>query len=283
MAIKTDFLRQLDKFQLIIKKKVTSSYSGPRESREYGRGLVFKDHKEYVAGDDFRTLDWNVYARTENFYIKRYEEERNLTVHIIIDGSASMNYGKDIKKFEYAAMIGLGFAYMALKNNEKFVFSLFSDKLEPLRPRKGTQQMMELLQYLNNHKITGKTKIGDAMQAYKKFISSRSLVVIISDLLIDSAELKEILPQFKKHELKVIQVLDPMEKELDLTGDLVLHDAETNLLLRTFVSRRLREKYKGRLMEHSQEVENVCAKLNAKFISVTTDTPVFDVFAKILR
>ena len=143
--------------------------------------------------------------------------------------------------------------------------------------------MMELLQYLNNHKITGKTKIGDAMQAYKKFISSRSLVVIISDLLIDSAELKEILPQFKKHELKVIQVLDPMEKELDLTGDLVLHDAETNLLLRTFVSRRLREKYKGRLMEHSQEVENVCAKLNAKFISVTTDTPVFDVFAKILR
>jgi len=283
MEIKTDFLKELDKFQLIIKKKVTSSYSGPRASRSYGRGLIFKDHKEYVAGDDFRTLDWNIYARTENYFIKRYEEERNLTVHIIVDGSASMNFGKNIKKFEYASMIGLGFAYMALKNNEKFVFSIFSDKLQPLKPKKGTGHLMEILNFLNNHKITGKSNIQDSLLQYKKFINSRSLVVIISDMLIDAEELKKILPSFKRHELKVIQVLDPIEKELDMTGDLVLHDSETNVFLRTFISRRLREVYKDRLVVHSKEVENVCQKLNANFISVTTDTPIFDVFSKVLR
>lgn len=283
MAIKTDFLKQLDRFQLIIRKRVTSSYSGPRESKQTGRGLVFKDHKEYAAGDDFRSIDWNVFARTENFFIKRYEEERNMTVHIIVDGSASMNFGKDIKKFEYASMIGIGFAYMALKNNERFVFSTFSDKLNPLKPKKGTKQMMEILSHLNVHKITGKSNLKDALIAYKKFINSQSVVVIISDLLIDTTELKTILPQFKRHDLNVIQVLDPVEKELDMTGDLVLHDAETNSIFRTFISRAMREKYKGRLAQHTQEVDNVCKKLGAKFLSVTTDTPVFDVFAKILR
>jgi len=283
MAIKIDFLRQLDRMHLVIKKKVTSSYVGPRESREYGRGLVFKDHKEYVAGDDFRTIDWNVFARTENFYIKRYEEERNLTVHIIVDGSASMNFGKETKKFEYAAMLGLGFAYMAMKNNERFVFSTFSDKLNPYKPKKGAKQLMEILGHLNSHKIVGKSNIKDALTTYKKFISSRSLIVLISDFLIDSKELKEILPEYKKHDLHVIQVLDPVEKELDMTGDLVLHDAETNIVFRTFISRRLREQYKGRLAEHSSEVENLCKRLNAKFFTATTDQPIFDVFAKILR
>ena len=224
-----------------------------------------------------------MFARTENFYIKRYEEERNLTVHIIVDGSASMNFGKEVKKFEYAAMVGVGFAYMALKNNERFVFSTFSDKLEPLKPKKGAKQLMEILNHLNAHRITGKSNIKDALIAYKKFINSRSLVVIISDLLIDSKELNDVLPQFKKHELHVIQVLDPIEKELDMTGDLVLHDAETNILLRTFISRRLREKYKGRLLEHTTEIRNVCNRLGAHFVSVTTDTPIFDVFAKIMK
>src|SRR3989344_8143180 len=100
--IDTNFLKLLDRFQLILKKKVTSNYSGARESPAFGRGLIFKDYKEYVPGDDFRLIDWKVYARTEKLNIKRFEDERNMTVRIVLDASASMSFGKGRNKFDYA-------------------------------------------------------------------------------------------------------------------------------------------------------------------------------------
>ena len=127
MAIDVSFLSQLDRFNLVIKKRVTSNYTGPRKSVALGRGLLFKEHRIYAPGDDIRAIDWKVYARTDDLYVKMYEEEKNLIVHIIVDYSASMNFGKPINKFDYASMLGVGFAYLAMKENEKFQFSTFSD------------------------------------------------------------------------------------------------------------------------------------------------------------
>ena len=124
--IDTSFLDQLGRFSLVVRKRVTSSYTGPRKSIASGRGMAFKDHRIYAPGDDFRLIDWKVFARTDDLYIKNYEEERNLTVHVIVDHSASMNFGKTLSKFDYASMLGVGFAYLAMKENEKFQFSTFS-------------------------------------------------------------------------------------------------------------------------------------------------------------
>ena len=118
--ITTDFLDQLNRFQLVINKRVTSSYMGPRRSIATGRGLTFKEHRQYAPGDDIRLIDWRVFARTDDLYIKTYEEERNLTVHSIIDSSASMGFGKPVSKFDFASMLGLGFAYLSMRENEKF-------------------------------------------------------------------------------------------------------------------------------------------------------------------
>src|SRR3989338_5656678 len=98
--IDTSFLAQLARFSLVIKHRVLSQYAGSRQSAAFGRGTVFKDHRPYAPGDDFRNIDWKVFARTDDLYIKNYEEERNLTVHIIIDTSASMNFGSATKKIE---------------------------------------------------------------------------------------------------------------------------------------------------------------------------------------
>src|SRR3989344_8933418 len=111
--IKTDFLRQLDSFTLVIKKRVTSSFTGERRANYVGSGLIFRDYSNYVYGDDFKNIDWRVFARTEKLYVKKYEEDRNLTVHIILDFSGSMDFGSKIKKYEYASMIALGFSYIA--------------------------------------------------------------------------------------------------------------------------------------------------------------------------
>lgn len=280
--IDTSFLKLLDKFQLILRKKITSNYAGARESPAYGRGLVFKDYKEYVLGDDFRLIDWKVYGRSEKLNIKRFEEERNMTVRIVLDASASMNYGEKIKKFDYASMIAIGFLYMALKNNERFELTTFSDKLIPFRQKKGTKQLLDIIHYLNNLKISGKSNFKYSLEQYKQFINSKSLIVIISDFLFDAQELKDILIKYRRSDVIVVQVLDPSEKELPVTGDMILKDAETETSLRTFVSQRLKTKYQSKLDEHIHHLHDICFETKTKFFSIATDTPIFDTFFKIL-
>ncbi|MFH1134288.1 MAG: DUF58 domain-containing protein [Nanoarchaeota archaeon] len=280
--IDVSFLHQLDRFNLIIRKRVTSSFSGPRESRSFGRGLVFQDYRMYTPGDDFRSIDWKVYARTDSYFIRRYEEERNLTVQVLVDASASMNFGSPEKKFNYAAMVGIGFAYMALKNNERFVLSTFADKLSLYRPSKGVGKLVNVIHYLNSLKVAGKSNFGECMVTLKKAIKTKSLVIIISDFLFDPKQLEEALLRFKHSELYVVQVLDPQERNLEVHGDLILHDAETNDVLRTFISGRIRDKYRNLLADHVASIKKFSESMGAHFVCVYTDTPVFETFYKIL-
>jgi uncharacterized protein (DUF58 family) len=283
MGIDISFLKELGRFNIVLKRRVLSKYQGERQSHAEGQGLVFSDYKDYVPGDDFRTVDWKVYARTDKFFIKRFEEERNMTVHIVVDSSASMDYGRKITKFDYASMIGLGFAYMALKNNEKFNFSTFSDSLNYLKARKGWNQLLNILSLLEKLKISGKSELGKSFDEYKKYVRSKSFIVIISDFLYNLDEIKEVLARFTKHEVIVIQVLDPEERRLALYGDVILEDSELHNKLRTFISNRLIGNYRNKIEAHITAIKDVCEHLDHDFISVTTDTPIFDTFYAVLR
>lgn len=276
------FLDSLRRFHIIVNKRVSSSYSGERVSNSTGRGLIIKDYRQYVPGDDFRTIDWKIYARTDRFHVKQFEEDKNLTVHIIVDSSSSMNYGKTLTKFDYASMIGVGFAYLTMKDNEKFEFSTFSDELYPYRARRGKKQLAIMVNHLNHSKVKGVTNFGRVMAHYKKLITSKSLIVIISDFLYDLDVIEKALARFSNHEMKVIQVLDHKEKDMDIEGSVKLHDSETNDVLKTYLSRRMKEKYIANLNDHNAEIKNICNHLNAKFYPVTTNIPIFDSFYGIL-
>jgi len=282
--IDTSFLDQLERFSLVVHKRVTSNYTGPRRSIALGRGIIFKDHRIYAPGDDFRSIDWKVFARTDNLYVKTYEEERNLMVHVILDYSASMGFGRRITKFDYGAMLGVGFAYLAMKENEKFMFSTFSEDLEIFQPRRGMSQLAAMVQHINSLKPKGHSKIREAMMHYKKIVGSRALIVLVSDFLINIDEVTDALYHLgTEHEIKVIQVLDPLELKLDLTGDFKLKDSETGERLRTYVSPRLRQQYQKMLESHSAKIEDVCNKLGIDFHKITTDKPIFDSFYEILE
>lgn len=281
--ISTDFLDQLDRFHLVVKKRVTSNYIGPRRSMATGRGLTFKDHRIYSPGDDIRLIDWKVFARTDDLYIKTFEEERNLTAHIIMDSSASMGFGKPMSKFDYAAMLGVGFAYLAMRENEKFQFSTFSDDLEVFQSRRGMSQLASMVFHLNNVKTRGHSKLLDAMMQYKKMVGSRSLLVLISDFLMDINDVIEGLYTLGDQEIKIVQVLDPIEKDLKYSGDFKLIDSETNSMLRTYISPRLRVQYQQMLDNHSAKIEETCNKLGYHFHQITTNTPVFDAFYRVLE
>jgi len=281
--IDAKFLDQLARFNLVIHKNVTTNLTGQRKSKALGRGLLFKDRRIYAMGDDFRSVDWKVYARTDDLYIKTFEEEKNLVVHAIVDASASMNFGKSVSKFDYASMLAVGFAYLALKDNEKFQFSTFSDTMDIFQPKKGMSHIASMIEHLNSLKLAKDSKLYDSLLHYKKSIGSRSLIFLISDFLIDLKDIKEAIPLLGKHEVHVIQVLDPVEKELEFSGDFNLKDSETGGTLRTYISPRLRGKYNELIEQHSTSIRQECSVYGFKFYQITTDIPVFDAFYRILR
>lgn len=281
MSIDPEFLDELNRFRLIIKKKVISQYQGTKESTMPGEGLIFKDFAMYSPGDDFRTIDWRVYARTEKLFIRRFEEERNTFMHVVLDASSSMNFGSRIKKFDYAAMVGLGFAFMSMKENGHYSFATFSDKLDIIKTGSG-RDLIRIMDHINKLKIGGQTKLVDSMENYKKNIKSKSVIIIISDFLYEIDEIKEILLRYRKNYVRLVQVLDPLEIEFDLKGDVVLKDMESNASLRTFVSSRFRSQYKKRLDEHILEIRDLCGHFGCSFVTVSTATPIFETFYNIL-
>ncbi len=281
--LEADFLKHLNKLNIIIQKKVASNFVGERESVYLGRGSQFRDHRIYVPGDDIRDINWKVYARTDKLHIKQYEEDRSLTLHVILDFSASMGFGGNTKKYEYASMLGIGWVYLAWKNNERFVLSTFSDTLELFKPRQGRRQIVEILDYLKNKKPAGKSAFRDSLINYAKTIGSRSMVVVISDFLYDTNEIKEVLFRFKDCEIVLIQVLDEMETELNLKGEFQLKDAETEGTLKTFISDKIRKKYLEDLEEHKRKIKWIADSVGAKFYSFGTGAPIFDSLYEVLR
>ncbi|MFT4304457.1 MAG: DUF58 domain-containing protein [Candidatus Woesearchaeota archaeon] len=194
--IDTNFLSQLARFNLVIRKRVTSSFTGAQRSFSLGTGTELKDKRKYESGDDIRLIDWNVYARTDKLHVKRYEEEKNLSTHIIVDYSKSMNFGKKYTKFHYSSMLGIGFAYIAMKGNNKFEFSTFSDKLKPFKAKRGMKQLAHIVDYLNKLKTEGTTNFSDMMNIYLKTIKHKAMVVIISDFLFDIDQIKDGISRF---------------------------------------------------------------------------------------
>jgi uncharacterized protein (DUF58 family) len=284
MAIDISWLPQLNRLSLLVKKRITSPYAGSRPSIAKGRGLTITDYREYVKGDDIRYLDWKLYARTEKDYIRLFEEDRSLTTHIILDRSTSMDFGNKISKFDYGAMMGLAFAYLAMRNNDKFVFSTFAEDLTLLRPRKGAGQLASIVDSLKEVKVKGDSRFTKSMERYKKVIHSKSVVVVISDFLIPKEEIIKGLAWLgRKHEVKVIQVLDRDEVELKIEGDVNLHDSESNMVLRTFISKKMRQKYQGKLNEHTQDVHDICMKSGADFYQCVSDINIFENFYRLIQ
>lgn len=283
MAVDASFLDELSRFHLIVSKRVTSNYTGPRRSLAAGRGLTFKDYRIYSPGDDIRLIDWKVYARTDDLYVKSYEEERNLTVHVIIDRSASMAFGKPRSKFDYASMLGLGFAYLAMRENEKVQFASFGDDLEVFSPKRGASHLLSMVDHLNAVRPKGMSRLRDTLMDYRKLLGTRSLVVLISDFLLSIEEIRDSLYLLGDNEVKVIQVLDKVEKDLKMEGDYRLVDSESKGMLRTFISPRLRSKYQDQLSQHCNQIEQTCNKLNYDYHLVTNDMSIFDAFYKVLE
>lgn len=276
--IDTDFFGQLDRFSFMVRKRVSNAYTGSRRSIKHGKGIDIIGYREYMPGDDFRTIDWKVYGRTEKLYIRQFEEERSVTTHILLDASKSMDYGDGTRKFDYAAMIGAGFAYLVTKDNEKFAISTFSEDIDITQPKRGRRYLLTTIDKLNEMPLEGKTDFVNTLEQYAKTIRSRAVVVVVSDFLIDLDSIRTGLYRLGTNDLVVIQVLHENEVNMTLDGDTKLHDLETDEVMRTYVSPRFKDEYKQQLDNHIAGIREICNELGADFHSFSTDKPIFDAF-----
>lgn len=287
MAIDASFIEQIRKLTLMTRKRVRSIYSGTKKSVLEGRGVEVTDHREYFPGDDLQNVDWNIYARSEKLYIKRFEEEKNLALHILLDASSSMSFKLGgMSKFDYAGSLAAGFAYTAVKENEKFSISVFGEKLrEVMDLARGKNHFFHAIDILNNTSLEGKTNLSECMHQYAVHIKSKAYVVLFSDFLVPLSEIEEGIFRMSKSsaELLLVQVLDPSELSLSWTDDVIFEDIEDLGQERTFLSPRFKEEYHSAISNHIFAIRELCDRFAVDFYTIPTSQPIFEAFVGLIN
>ncbi len=229
-----EIVRKIRRIQITTNRLVNESLAGEYHSVFKGRGMEFDEVREYQHGDDIRTIDWNVTSRTGRPFVKRFVEERELTVMLLVDVSASGTFGSFEKtKTEVAAEISALLAFSAIKNHDRVGAILFTDRVERfIPPRRGSTHVLrvirELLFYRPEHEGTS---IQQALEHLNLVVRKRAVVFLISDLLDQGFEAR-LKAANRRHDVVIIQVVDPRERDLPDVGILEIRDAETGEVVR---------------------------------------------------
>lgn len=240
MKFRTDYRKLLDpkivskisSLDLRAKNIVEGFLIGLHKSPYHGFSVEFSEHRQYIPGDEIKDIDWKVYAKTDKFFIKQYEEETNLKSYIIIDTSKSMVYtSSELSKFNYAITLGAALAYLLFDQNDAVGLVLYSDKINNLiEPRASKTNLIEILKVLAKSKPDGKTETLSCLNEISEKIKKRGLVIVISDLLDNLENTITALKKFRlrKNEVIVFHLLDPKEKTFEFSKDAIFKDLESN-------------------------------------------------------
>lgn len=253
--ISKDILKKIKQIQIHTRRLVDEAFIGEYHSVFKGRGMEFEEVREYQPGDEIRTIDWNVTARMGRPFVKRYVEERELTVMLLVDVSASGNFGsvRHLKN-EIATEICALLAFSAIKNNDKVGMIMFTDKIEKfLPPKKGPKYVFRVIRELLCSKPSGRgTDISVALEYLKKISSRRAISFVVSDFLADNYE-HALRIANKKNDIISVTVVDPREQELPDVGMVELKDAESGETLLLDTSNPLARKEFGALANKVQQ------------------------------
>jgi uncharacterized protein (DUF58 family) len=287
VTIDPAFLDELGRFGTVLDRETGALQQGDKQSPRIGEGLTFSDYRRYSPGDDTRLIDWKLFARTEEYYIKQFEEERNLTVHLLVDASGSMDFGDDAAgdhKFEYAAKLALGFGYLTAENNDDYRFSTFretADRLDAGRSNRG--ELLDIIDQLNDTNPSGEADLRSVLETYADRIRSRSLVVVFSDCLADPQAIEDGVAALTRKDVDVlvVRLVAPAERDPPIAGDALFEDPEGEETRRSYFSGSLAEDYRSRLDTHVDAVSERVTALRGDHVLVDTGSDYFDAFASV--
>jgi uncharacterized protein (DUF58 family) len=273
--LESAFLKKLDRLALVTKRPMAGDIQGERRSPRRGASVEFADFRPYTPGDDIRQIDWNLYARAERFYLKLFVAEEELTVHLLVDNSASMDWGAP-NKLRYAKQIAGAFGYITLANLDRVTVTAFGagpnvGQLPGVRGKRGAVPLFSFLQRLE----AGKG--GDLAKTCHRYIQSARTagpLLLCSDLL--DAGWKDALSALSSRpfEITVMHVLAPQELEPELDGDFKLVDAEGGAAVEISADLDLLRRYREHLAGWRAEIESFCAGRGITYLPVDTSIPV---------
>ncbi len=283
----TELIKKVRKIEIKTKGLSSQIFSGQYHSAFKGRGMAFSEVREYQYGDDIRSIDWNVTARFNHPYVKIFDEERELTVMLLVDVSGSNQFGAvGMIKEEMITEISAVLSFSAISNNDKVGVIFFSDKIEKfIPPKKGSTHILRIIRELINFKPESKgTDIGLVLKYLRDVIKKRSIAFLISDLCgKDFHEPLSIVS--RKHDLVGIRVYDQRELELPPLGLMRFRDAETGKSFWIDTSSKgVQERIKEVNSEHEKYIKNSFSRANVDLVSIATDgdyiRPMLNLFKK---
>jgi uncharacterized protein (DUF58 family) len=277
------FLRRLEQLELASRRLTAGRMKGERRSVRRGQSVEFADYRNYSAGDDLRQLDWNVYARLERLFIKLFVEEEDVTVHVLVDASRSMDFG-DPNKLTFARRAAGALAYLGLAHLDRVSVAFLGEgRAINLRPLRGKARVFEVFRFLSEPRPERLTGLAAAARDYAGKLRGRGPLILVSDLL-DPGYLEALRDLAgTRCQLSVLHVLAPEELDPEVPPDARLVDNETGQGIEVTGDDDLVDRYRTRLGEWQEELAEFCARRGGAYVSVPSDLDLADLLFDVLR
>ena len=276
-------MRRLEQLELASRRLTAGRMKGERRSVRRGQSVEFADYRNYSPGDDLRQLDWNVYARLEKLFVKLFVEEEDVTVHVLVDASRSMDFGEP-NKLDFARRAAGALAYLGLAHLDRVSVAFLGDgHAASLRPLRGKRRVFEVFRFLSEPRPERLTGLAAAAREYASRMRGTGPMILLSDLM-DPGYLDALRDLAgTRCQLSVLHVLSPEELDPDMPPDARLVDNETGQGVEITGDDDLVERYRTRLTEWQSEIAAFCARRGGAYISIPSDLDLADLLFDVLR
>jgi uncharacterized protein (DUF58 family) len=250
--------------------------AGLHRSPYKGFSVEFAEHRPYIPGDPLKNMDWKVFGKSDRYYVKEFEEETNLRAYLVLDASASMAYGSTgVTKFDYARTLAAALAYLMLRQQDSVGILLFDREIRTfVPPRSAGKHLHVLLRELENARPQEKTALAETLHRLADRVKRRGLVILLSDLMEEPAEILRGLRHFrhKRHEVVVFHVLDVAEREFGFSREAIFRDLETTreMLVQPW---EIRSEYKKNVGRWIDTLRYSCREMGIDYVGMHTETP----------
>lgn len=282
----SDFLKKLEYLSLISKRVFRGSLMAQRRTRQLGSGIEFADHREYTPGDDFRYLDWNLFARLDELLLKRFQEEEDLHVYFLLDCSRSMMFG-DPPKFDFARQVTAALAYIALADLDRVAVVAFAeDILADFPLTRGKGRILALLKFLEHLAPGGAdTRLERVAAGFVHREQRRGLAVLVSDLYDASGFERGLdLLRHRRYEPHIVQLFDQYEKDPpDMLGDVEMWDVESEATRKVTVTEKNLRQYRQLFDEFQESIQTYANRYGLGCTRTTTEIPFDELILRMMR
>ena len=283
--LRPEEIRRLAGFEFAPKAVVEGYYAGRHVSRSRGSSVEFRDYRQYVPGDDLALVDWRVYGRTDRFYLRTFDHETSMDCHLFLDSSASMGFGRDPSKLEYASFFTACLAYLVIRGGDRVSLQLFDRKIRTFIPPGSTGTHLNgILNLLERNRPGERTSLAEALRSSFPLLKRRGILIVVSDFFDDPAAIFAALGPYLHRGFKVFlfHVLTPAELELEGKGLVAFHDLETGQRVIAHTD-DVRDGYRLALGRHMDALRDLATRRNVDYTIARTDTHFHRLFERLTK